>query len=596
MPDPVRLGDTTLEVVAERDDVHGPDQLVPGFGNTMRDGLGVRADLGERPADDPRTSAQARADLGERPADDPRTSAQAHADLGERPADDPRTSAQAHADRGGVEIAIVGGLILDPILGVRYASIGVTDGRVVAVGRAGNPDTMDGIDVVLDVGTAVLDATGMIVTPGGIDTHVHWLSPQVTDALLAGGVTTMVSQDYGPIWNLGTNPEAGLSATWAALEDTPINAGLFVRGSSSRAERVEDGLRAGGAALKIHEDVSAGPMQIRTALDICDRHDVQLAIHTDGLNEVLDVEGTLAAFAGRSVHAFHVEGAGGGHAPDLLKLAGRERILTSSTAPTVPFGVDTAAEHEAMVAAVHVLQPGVVHGDRTAARARVRPATMAAEGVLHDLGIIHMLSSDSQGMGRAGEVVRRAFQNADVMKRVRGTAGYGGLADNERVLRHLAKVTINPAITHGLSHDVGALTPGRVADCVFWLPQFFGVRPELVVKMGVAAWGASGDPDATTMVCEPVVVQRQIGAHGRAAARLSLAFTAAAAQDTELPTERRRSTVHGTRDVGAADMVRNDVRAEVDVAPDGSWVTVDGERIGIEPVDEVALSWKYLLG
>jgi urease subunit alpha len=541
-PAPVRLGDTSLHVVPERDDVHGPDQLVPGFGNTMRDGLGVRA------------------------------------------------------ERGGVDTAIVGGLILDPLLGVRYASIGVTDGRIVAVGRAGNPDTMDGVDVVLDVGTAVLDATGMIVTPGGIDTHVHWLSPQVTDALLAGGVTTMVSQDYGPVWNLGTNPESGLATTWAALEDAPINAALFVRGSSSRAERVEDGLRAGGAALKIHEDVAAGPAQIRTALDVCDRHDVQLAIHTDGLNEVLSVEGTLAAFAGRTVHAFHIEGAGGGHAPDLLKLAGRERILTSSTAPTVPFGVDTAAEHAAMVAAVHVLEPGVVPGDRTAAQARVRPATMAAEGVLHDRGIIHMLSSDSQGMGRAGEVVRRAFQNADVMKRAFGADGAGGRADNERVLRHLAKVTINPAITHGLSHDVGALTPGRIADCVFWLPRFFGVRPELVVKMGVAAWGASGDPNATTMVCEPVVVRRQVGAHGRAAARLSLAFTSAAAQDTELPTERRRSVVRGCRDVTAADMVRNDVRAEVDVAPDGSSVTVDGERIGIAPVAEVALSWNYLLG
>lgn len=545
MPEPVRLGDTSLHVLAERDDVHGPDQLVPGFGNTMRDGLGVRA------------------------------------------------------TRGGVDVAITGGLLLDPILGVRYASIGIADGRVVSVGRAGNPDTMDGVDVVLDVGTAVLDATGMIVTPGGIDTHVHWLSPQVADALLAGGITTMASQDYGPVWNLGTNPEAGLAATWAALEDWPINAALFVRGSSSRRERVEDGLRAGGAALKIHEDVGAGPVQIRTALDVCDAHDVQLAIHTDGLNEVLSVDGTLAAFGGRTVHAFHIEGAGGGHAPDLMKLAGRERILTSSTSPTVPFGVDTAAEHASMVAAVHVLEPGVVPGDRAAAQARVRPATMAAEGVLHDLGIIHMLSSDSQGMGRAGEVVRRAFQNADVMKRARGSAGYSGdpaRADNERVLRHLAKVTINPAIVHGLSHDVGALTPGRIADCVLWLPQNFAIRPELVVKMGVAAWGASGDPNATTMLCEPVVVRPQVGGRGRAAARLSVAFTAAAAADVELPTERVRSVVRGCRDVTAADMVRNDVRAEVDVAPDGSWVTVDGERVGIEPVDEVALSWRHLLG
>jgi urease subunit alpha len=542
VPAPVRLGDTTLSVVAERDDVHGPDQLVPGFGNTLRDGLGVRA------------------------------------------------------ERGGVEVAIVGGLIIDPILGIRYASLGVRDGRIVSVGRAGNPDTMDGIDVVVDVTTAVLDATGMIVTPGGIDTHVHWLSPQVTDALLAGGVTTMVSQDYGPVWNLGTNPEAGLATAWAALEEVPINVALLVRGSSSRPGPVEDGLRAGGAGLKIHEDVGAGPMQIRTALDVCDRHDVQLAIHTDGLNEVLSVEGTLDAFAGRSVHAFHIEGAGGGHAPDLLRLAGRERILTSSTAPTVPFGVDTAAEHAAMVAAVHVLEPGVIAGDRTAADARVRPGTMAAEGVLHDLGIVHMLSSDSQGMGRAGEVVRRAIQNADVMKRARGTAGYAGPADNERVLRHLAKVTINPAITHGLSHDVGALTPGRIADCVFWLPQNFGIRPELVVKMGMSVWGASGDPNATTMLCEPVTVRRQIGALGAAPARLSLAFTAAAAAGTELPTTRPRSIVRGCRTIGAADMVRNDVRAEVDVTPDGREVRVDGERVGIEPVDEVALSWRYLLG
>ncbi|MES1194016.1 MAG: amidohydrolase family protein, partial [Solirubrobacterales bacterium] len=279
----------------------------------------------------------------------------------------------------------------------------------------------------------------------------------------------------------------------------------------------------------------------------------------------------------------------------------RERILTSSTTPTVPFGIDTAAEHAAMVAAVHVLEPGRIHGDRMAAQARVRPATMAAEGVLHDLGIIHMLSSDSQGMGRAGEVVRRAFQNADVMKRARGTgraANYSaaGLADNERVLRHLAKVTINPAIVHGLSHDVGALTPGRIADCVLWQPQHFAVRPELVVKMGVAAWGASGDGNATTMLCEPVTVRRQVGAHGAAAARLSLAFTSAAAQHTERPTTRQRSIVAGCRDVTAADMVRNDVRAEVDVAPDGTSVTVNGERVGIAPVDDVALSWNYLLG
>jgi urease subunit alpha len=536
----VRLGDTVLEVVPERDDAGGPDALIPGFGNTMRDGLGVRA------------------------------------------------------ERGGVEIAITGGLILDPVLGVRLASIGVTGGRIVSVGRAGNPDTMDGVDVVLDVTTTVIDATGMIVTPGGIDTHVHWLSPQVTDALLASGVTTMVSQDFGPVWNLGTNPEEGLRAAWAALEDVPINAALLVRGSSSRREPVEAMLRAGGGGLKIHEDVGAGPAQIRTALDVCDDFDVQLAIHTDGLNEVLGVEDTLEAFGGRSVHAFHIEGAGGGHAPDLLRLAGRERILTSSTSPTVPFGVHTAEEHLAMVAAVHVLEPGHVHGDLTAAAARVRPQTMAAEGVLHDMGIVHMLSSDSQGMGRAGEVVRRAFQNADVMKRARGAED--GPGDNARVLRHLAKVTINPAITHGLSHDVGALTPGRLADCVLWKPELFAVRPEIVVKMGMAVWGASGDPNATTMLSEPVVVRRQVAAQGAASARVAMAFVAGAGIDAELPTTRPRSAVRGCRDVTAADMCRNERLADVTVDPRTHEVRVDGEPVAIEPVAEVALSGRYLLG
>jgi urease subunit alpha len=540
VPEAIRLADTALEVVPERDDVGGPDQLVPGFGNTMRDGLGVRA------------------------------------------------------ERGGVDVAVVGGLIVDPLLGIRYASLGIAGGRVVAVGRAGNPDTMDGIDVVLDAGTAVFDATGLIVTPGGIDCHVHWLSPQVCDALLASGVTTMVSQDYGPVWNLGTNPAEGLSTAWAALEAAPINAALLVRGSAVDPRVPEASLRAGGAGLKIHEDVSAGPMQIRTALGVCDRFDVQLAIHTDGLNEVLCVEDTLDAFGGRTVHAYHVEGVGGGHAPDLLRVAGRERVLTSSTSPTVPYGVHTVDEHLAMVVAVHVLQPGVVHGDLTAARLRVRAGTMAAEGVLHDMGLIHMLSSDSQGMGRAGEVIRRAFQNADAMRRSRG--GETGPGDNARVLRHLAKVTINPAIAHGLAHDVGALTPGRIADMAMWQPELFAVRPELVLKMGMPAWGASGDPNAVTSMSEPTLIRPQVAGTGAAPARVSLAFMAGCAMDTDLPTTRPRSMVQGCREVTAADMCRNDVLADVTVDPRTHEVRVDGEPVAAEPVAEVAMSGRYLLG
>jgi urease subunit alpha len=516
VPDGVRLADSDLWLVPQADEAGGPDRILPGFGNTMRDGLGVRA------------------------------------------------------ERGGVELAIVGGLVADPVLGVRSTSIGVRDGRIVAVGRAGNPDTMDGIDVVLDTGTAVVDATGMVVTPGGVDPHVHWLSPQVADTALAGGLTTLVIQDFGPIWNLGNNPAEALAATWAALE-------------------------AGGAGLKIHEDVGAGPEQIRCALDIADRHDVQLAIHTDGMNEALSVEDTYAAFGGRTVHAFHIEGCGGGHAPDLLALAGRERVLTSSTSPTVPFGVGAEAEHLAMVAAVHVLAPGTRAGDWTALRHRVRPQTMAAEGVLHDLGVIAMLSSDSQGMGRVGEVYRRALQNADVMKRVRGPE-HGGPGDNERILRHLAKVTINPALAHGLAADVGSLEVGKLADAVLWWPQFCGVRPELVLKSGVPAWGASGDGNATTMLSEPVVVQRQVGARGAAAARLSLAFLAGVAMDAELPTTRQRARVRGCRELTAADMVRNARRGTVRVDPRTYAVTLDGEPVFAPPVERVAFSDRFLLG
>ena len=540
MPEGTRLADSDLWLVPEADDAGGPDRILPGFGNTMRDGLGVRA------------------------------------------------------ERGGVEIAIVGGLVADPVLGVRAASLGVRDGRIVAIGRAGNPDTMDGIAVVLDTSTAVVDATGMIVTPGGVDPHVHWLSPQVAETALAGGLTTLVIQDFGPIWNLGTNPAAGLAATWAALEQYPVNAALLVRASSARPEPVEAALRAGGAGLKIHEDVGAGPEQIRCALDLADRHDVQLAIHTDGMNEALSVEDTAAAFGGRTVHAFHIEGCGGGHAPDLLALAGRERVLTSSTSPTVPFGAGAEAEHLAMVAAVHVLAPGARAGDWTALRHRVRPQTMAAEGVLHDLGVIAMLSSDSQGMGRVGEVYRRALQNADAMKSARGAEP--GPGDNARVLRHLAKVTINPAITHGLAADVGSLEVGKLADAVLWWPQLAGVRPELVLKSGIPAYGASGDGNATTMLAEPVIVQRQVGAQGAAAARLSLAFLAGAAMDAELPITRRRAQVRGCRDLTADDMVLNARRGTVRVDPVTYAVTLDGEPVFAPPVERVAFSERFLLG
>ena len=531
----IRLADSELWVVPGGE----PDEVVAGWGGTMRDGLGVRA------------------------------------------------------ERGGVDIAITGGVLLDPVLGLRHASIGIRDGRVVAVGRAGNPDTMDAIDVVLDAQTAVHDASGLLVTPGGVDTHVHWLSPQVADAALAGGLTTLVIQDPGPVWNLGCNPRELLRAAWAALDAYPLNAALLVRASSARRATIVDALRAGGAGLKIHEDVAAGPEQIRAALDVADAEDVQLAIHTDGLNESLSVEDTYAAFGGRTVHAFHIEGCGGGHAPDLLTLAGRERVLTSSTNPGIPFAGGAPAEGRAMVAAVHVLDPAGRAGDAEILDARVRARTMAAEGVLHDLGVIHMLSSDSQGMGRAGEVVRRALQNADWMKRVRGAEGAD---DNARVLRHLAKVTINPAVTHGLAADVGSLAPGRLADAVLWQPALFGVRPELVVKAGVAAWGASGDGNASTMLCEPVRLRPQIGARGGAPARLSLAFLAGCAMHADIPTARPRAKVSGCRTLAAADMVLHGRTGEVAVDPRTHAVTLDGDPVEAPPVEDLRLSGRFLLG
>jgi urease subunit alpha len=537
-PERIALGDGDLWVTPDRDDAGGPDEIVPGWGGTHRDGLGVRA------------------------------------------------------ERGGVDLAVVGGLVLDPAIGVRRTSIGIQGGRICAVGRAGNPDTMDGIEVVLDSQTALLDARGMVITPGAVDCHMHWLSPQLGEAALAGGVTTIVAQDFGPVWNLGANPAAALRVAWAALEGTALNVAFLVRASASRPEGVEESLAAGGAGLKIHEDVAAGPEQLRCALDVADRHDVQLAIHTDGLNEALRAADTARVLAGRTAHLYHIEGVGGGHAPDLLSLAGRERLITSSTNPTVPFGVGAEAEHLAMVAAVHLLEPGERAGDAAVLRERVRPWTMAAESALHDLGVIPILSSDSQGMGRISETVRRAVQCAAAMKAQRGE---GGRDDNERVLRYLAKVTVNPAIAHGLAAHVGSLREGRLADLVVWRPDLFPVRPELVLKAGMPTWGASGAGGATTMMTEPVRVGPQIAGTGAAPGQVSLAFLAGSAMDADLPTTRERARVSDCRALTAADMVRNSRTGSVVVNPTSRTVTLDGERATCEPVAEVAYSRRYLL-
>jgi urease subunit alpha len=542
--DRVRLGDTSLVVRVEADDQERGQEVLAGFAKTARDGLMARS------------------------TDD------------------------------AVDIAITQVLVLDPLLGVRKTSIGIVDGRIAAIGRAGNPDVMDGVDVVLGTGTAIVSGEGLIATPGAIDPHMHLLSPRIADQALAAGVTTLVVQDYGPIWNLGTNPAWALRTIHAALDGTPLNTLMLTRGSSTRPEPVEEMLRAGAGGLKIHEDVGAHATVIDTALRIADAHDVQLCIHTDGLNEGLSVEDTLAVVDGRTIHAYHIEGTGGGHAPDLLRLAGEPNVLTSSTNPTFPYGVNTAAEHQAMVELVHVLREDLP-GDSQLAADRVRPPTMAAESVLHDLGLVQMVSSDSQGMGRIGESLRRAMQLASLMRDARGPLGDAG-DDNERVLRYLAKATINPALAHGMAGHVGSLGIGRLADIVLWDPAWFAVKPFLVLKGGFPAWGAVGDPNASTAFCQPVRVAAQIGGIGAAPARGSIAFVSRAAIESggaeDLPTAKQRIAVSGVRGLSAAEMVRNDAVAAVRVDPATHVVTVDGEPIDVPPAAAVPLSALHLLG
>ncbi|MCX6391569.1 MAG: urease subunit alpha [Actinobacteria bacterium] len=540
--DRVRLGDTSLVIEVEADDQERGNEVLGGFAKTARDGLMAQATL------------------------------------------------------DAVEIAVTQVLAVDPILGVRKTAIGITDGRIVAIGRAGNPDIMDGVDVVLGTDTAIVSGEGLIATAGSIDTHVHLLSPRICDQALAAGFTTLVIQDYGPVWNLGTNPVWALRHVHAALEQTPLNTLMLARGSSSRPEPLERMLAAGAAGLKIHEDVGANATALDMALRVADAHDVQVCMHTDGLNEGLLVDDTLRVIDGRTIHAYHIEGTGGGHAPDVMRLAGEPNVLTSSTNPTFPYGINTAAEHAAMVELVHVLREDLP-GDHQLALDRVRPATMAAEDVLHDLGLIHMTSSDSQGMGRIGETLRRTFQLASVMKDARGADGPN---DNGRVLQYLAKTTINPAIAHGMGHEIGSLEVGKLADIVLWEPGWFAVKPFLVLKAGFPTWGAVGEPNASTAFSQPTQVAAQIGGIGNAPARVSVAFTSTEALRSggaaELPTSKRRVAVAGTRAIGARDMVRNSRIAAVRVDPGTHAVTVDGEIVQTPPVRDVPLSALHLLG
>ncbi|MEZ5116149.1 MAG: urease subunit alpha [Candidatus Nanopelagicales bacterium] len=544
--DRVRLGDTGLVVQVEADDREPGDEFAIGFGRNGRDGIGLRS---------------------------------------------------VRADES-CDVVVSDVLLLDPLLGVRVTSLGIRAGRIAAVGRAGNPDTTPGVGVVVGSGTVVVPGDGLIATPGAVDTHVHALSPRVFEAALSSGVTTLVTQEFGPFWGVGVGSSWALRRAYAAFDAWPVNVGVLGRGAASTPGPLLEALEGGVCGFKVHEDTGAHLATLDTALSVAEEYDVQVALHTDGLNEGLTVDDTLAVLDGRVVHAFHVEGCGGGHAPDVLRLAGIRHVLASSTNPTLPFGRDALAEHVDMIMVSHHLHPELP-ADVALARQRVRAATMGAENLLHDLGVIPMTSSDAQGMGRAGETVRRTFALAAVTRGLEGAEPDDGSGhDNARVLRYLAKLTVNPARTHGLAHEVGSLAPGRLADVVLWSPRAFGAKPALVLKAGLPAWGAVGDPNATIPSAQPRVLDRQFGAHGAMPAELAVLFTSGAAVESgadPVPTRRRRVPVRGCRTVTAADMVGHGRLGDVRVDPSGARVTLDGVPLVMDPVDRVPLGRLYFL-
>jgi len=535
--DVVTLGDTRLRLrITDRVPDAG-DELRVGFAKTGRDGIGLRA-----------------------------------------------LSARESCD-----VLITNVVVLDAVSGVKVASIGIRDGRISGIGKAGNPDVADDIDVVVGTGTVVIDGDGLIATAGGIDTHVHTLSPRVLAAELSSGVTTVIGQEAGPMWGVGLGSAWVLGHGMRAMEAYPINIGLLGRGSSSRGEAIRESVEAHVCGLKVHEDTGATLRTIDTALSVAHDVDFRVALHTDGLNETLSVSDTLAVLDGRPVHAYHVEGCGGGHAPDVLTLAGHANVLASSTNPTLPYGTNALAEHVDMIILSHGMDPSR-DSDVHIARSRVRGITMAAEGRLHDLGVIGVTSSDAQGMGRAGETWWRTFALAGVLAGQDPERDPAG-DDNERILRYLAKVTVNPAIVHGLAHEVGRLAVGHLADIVLWRPELFSAKPQLVIKGGMPAWGVTGDPNASIDSAEPLVLGPQFGGLGATAADLSVLFTnEAAAAATAAPGRRRLVPVRDCRSTASADLVRNGHVGTVEVDPDGSEVRWNGQPISMEPVARVPVS------
>ena len=550
--DRLRLGDTNLIAEVERDYTTYGEEVVFGGGKVIRDGQGQSQ----------------------------------------------RTRAQ-----GTPDLVITNAVIIDH-WGVVKADVGVRDGKIVAIGKAGNPDVQDGIADGLAIGpaTEIIAAEGKILTAGGIDAHIHFISPQQAWEAIYSGITTMLGGGTGPAE--GTKATTCTPGAWnihrmlEGIEDLPLNFGFLAKGNASRKEPLEEQVRAGAIGLKLHEDWGTTPSVIDNALSVADEFDVQVAIHTDTLNESGFVENTIAAFKDRTIHTYHSEGAGGGHAPDILKVLSSGNVLPSSTNPTMPYTVNTLEEHLDMLMVCHHLNPQVPE-DVAFAESRIRPETMAAEDVLHDLGAISMMASDSQAMGRVGEVISRTWQTAHSMKAQRGAlAGDSERNDNLRIRRYIAKYTINPALTHGIADYVGSVAVGKCADLVLWEPAFFGVKPNVIVKGGMIAAALMGDPNASIPTPEPVRYRPMFGGMGKAMDGLCFSFVSQAALDDKTLPERLARTalaVSKTRSLRKADMILNDAQPQVDVNPENYEVRVDGELIKSEPARELPLAQRYFL-
>ena len=548
--DRVRLADTDLMIEVEKDFAVYGDEVKFGGGKVIRDGMGQS----QRPSDET------------------------------------------------VDTVITNALIVD-YWGIVKADVGIKNGRIAAIGKAGNPDTQPDVDVVIGPGTEAIAGEGKILTAGGIDAHIHFICPQQIEEALMSGITTMLGGGTGPA--TGTNATTCTPGPWhigkmlQAADGLPMNIGYMGKGNASLPAALEEQVGAGAMGLKLHEDWGTTPAAIDNCLNVAEAADVQVAIHTDTLNESGFVEDTLAAFRGRSIHTFHTEGAGGGHAPDIIKACGLPNVLPSSTNPTRPYTANTVDEHLDMLMVCHHLDPSIPE-DVAFAESRIRRETIAAEDILHDLGAFSMIASDSQAMGRVGEVICRTWQTAHKMKVQRGClAEDNARHDNFRVKRYIAKYTINPAIAHGIAEHIGSVEAGKFADLVLWEPRFFGAKPALIIKGGMIVAAPMGDPNASIPTPQPVHYRPMFGAFGGALGATSVSFVSRAGSEAgvaeRLGLAKEVVPVKGTRDIGKADMVLNDWTPEIEVDPETYEVRADGERLTCEPATELPLAQRFFL-